>query len=51
MKLTHESYGIITTIETDHDDTDMEEMITHVRHLLLAIGFHPDTIKEYLEDY
>jgi len=50
MKLSHESYGEKVTIEIDHDDIDMEKMYHLIQKLLLAVGYHSDTVKEYFEE-
>jgi len=49
MKITLKHYDVKYTIETEHDDFDMEHMINDIiRPLLLVMGFHPNTIDEYL---
>ena len=47
MKLTYEAQGVKTTVETESDGMVMEEMYEMVQRLLLAAGFHHETVKEY----
>jgi hypothetical protein len=54
MKMTIESYGKKTSIETDHDDVGIAEYIDMVNVFLLSVGFHQETIldgfKEFIEE-
>ena len=49
MKISYEAHGEKFSIETGHDDVDMEEAYQLIQQLLLSAGFHPDTVKEYFE--
>ena len=46
MKLTYKAYNIETSIETDYDDTTINDFWERCRHLALAIGFHIDNVNE-----
>jgi len=46
MKLTLEHYGTKITIETKHDDVNIEELQELLRSLCLAAGYSEENIKE-----
>ncbi len=51
MKITAEAYGRKITIEEEDDGQTMDDMIENfIRPLLLALLYHPDTVKEYLDE-
>lgn len=47
MKITYESYGRKYSIELDHDDVTLDELVPLIRHLLLSAGFHQSSIQQY----
>jgi hypothetical protein len=46
MKLQLTSYKKIYTIETEHEDLDIEEYLDLMKRLLLASGFMEKTVDE-----
>jgi hypothetical protein len=46
MKLTLEHYGTKITIETKHDDVNIQELQELLRSLCLAAGYSHENIKE-----
>ena len=48
MKITLEHYGTKITIETKHDDVNIEELQELLRSLCLAAGDSHENIKEML---
>ena len=49
-KLIFESQWYTVTIESKEPDENIEEWITLVKNGLLALGYNPDTVEEYLGD-
>ena len=47
MKLTYQAYNQKFSIETEHDDVDIEEVYQLIKQLLLSAGFSPETVDEY----
>ena len=49
MKITIEDEGFRKRrVEVETDATALSEVIDEIRGLLLAWGFHPDNVEEYL---
>ena len=48
MKLSLEMHGLKTIIEEDRDDYDVFEMAVFLRNILLAQGFHPESVDKIL---
>lgn len=49
MKITVEMDKRIVTIETDDGDVNAESLVFDYFHpIMLALGFHPNTVKNYL---
>jgi hypothetical protein len=48
MKLQLIAYNKTYTIETEHDDLAIDEYFDHFRGVLVASGFHPSTIDDYI---
>lgn len=46
MKLILEQHGTTVTIETEGDCQTIYEMADYCRELLLAQGYHPDSVSE-----
>ena len=40
--------GQTYSVEVAHSDLHMEEMLKLLHGLLLAVGYHPKTVKKYL---
>jgi hypothetical protein len=50
FKLTLEHYGTSISVEVDHSDVDLEEVVRLFRSLLIAAGFPKDDIDFYLKE-
>jgi len=50
MKLLLEMHGVKYSIESEHDDYTVNEMFEIFGGLLISAGYHPDNIKEILEE-
>jgi len=50
MKITIQNYDRQVTVDTGHDDMDIYEVGTELRYLLVAVGFHPESVKEILPE-
>jgi hypothetical protein len=50
FKLTLEHYGTSISVEVDHSDVDLEEVMRLFRSLLIAAGFPKDDIDFYLKE-
>jgi hypothetical protein len=50
FKLTLEHYGTSITVEVDHSDVDLEEVMRLFRSLLIAAGFPKSNIDFYLNE-
>ena len=48
MKITLEAFSQTFTIENDHDDCAMDEVVQLLRQLLVGSGFAEETVREYL---
>ena len=48
MKLTLEMWGTTYSVTNDHEGVTITEMIDLLRSLLLAAGFHPNTVNDAL---
>ena len=48
MTLTYTAHGRTVSVRTDHDDLTIDQVLEHLRSLLLAAGFHPKTVEEAL---
>ena len=46
MKITLEQLGTTVTIETEGDCQTVYEMADYCRELMLAQGYHPDSVSE-----
>ena len=46
MKITYTSYGITSTIETEHDDIDIDELGKMLYNLCLTQTWSPVLLKE-----
>lgn len=50
MKVSAEHYNVKVTIEIDHDNTTVEEVVCDlIRPLLLALGYGPDIVDKWIE--
>ena len=49
-KITIEQYGNKYSIELDHADVNISEVYEALKQILLASGWHIDTVKEMLND-
>jgi len=50
MKLSLERYGVKVTVDTDHDDLTLDDVIDNlVKPLLCAAGFHHNSIMEWFD--
>lgn len=49
MKITIENYGKIFSFESEQEDWTLEDLNEIIDGLLIAIGYHPDTVKESRE--
>lgn len=38
----------VITLRVDHSEQSLSDMLDNVREFLLAVGYHPDTVNEYL---
>lgn len=45
MRITLTAYKRTTTIEWDHDDLNGDDLAEGLKSLLLASGWHPETVK------
>jgi hypothetical protein len=50
MIFTATHHGQTVTIDDDRDDLTIEEAVRMLRHLLLAMGYHPDNVNEYFPE-
>lgn len=46
LTLTH--YGTTITIEVDHSDVPIDEAVEMCKQLLIAAGYHPDNVNQYI---
>lgn len=46
MKITIENYGKTFSFESEKEDYNIDELCEIIDGLLMAMGFHPDTVKE-----
>ena len=49
-KITIEQYGCKYSVELDHSDVTTEEVFNGVKQVLLASSWHPDQVKEILNE-
>jgi hypothetical protein len=49
-KISIENHGSKFTVEFDHFDTTVEEILDSFIGLMLAAGYHPNSIEEYLKE-
>ncbi len=50
MRITLESYGRKHVTEFDHDDCTIDDYVESFFNLLVASGFHRDTVKRGFEE-
>ncbi len=48
--LTAQHYDKKITVEFDHSDTDIDEVMDAVETLIIGMGFHPNALKRWVED-
>lgn len=48
LSVTH--YGVTISVSEDHDDQTFEQMLGHVKTLLLAMGYPPKTVEDEFGD-
>ena len=51
MKITATAHGTTVSIEDEKDDLNIQELGLLLRKLTLALGYHPDTVSEILDEY
>ena len=51
MKITIENYGKKMSVETDHEDADIEEYLDIIFGLLVTATFNPQTILNGFKDF
>ena len=49
-KITIEMNGKKYSIEVGHSDLLAEDFVALIREMMLAIGYHPDTVDKYLPE-
>ena len=50
MKITVTAYGTTVSIEEERDDLTIQELGILLRKLTLALGYHPDSVSEILDE-
>lgn len=48
--LTAQHYDKKITVEFDHSDTDLDEVMDAVETLIIGMGFHSDSLKRWIVD-
>lgn len=51
MKISLKSYNTTTTIETDHDDLNMDELLDIFKSITICAGFLPESWDEAIREY
>lgn len=49
MKISVEQYGVKVTVEIDHDDQNMYEMLEHFKSALLALTYQEGSWKDAIQ--
>jgi hypothetical protein len=49
MKISIEQYGVKVTVEVDHDDQNMYEMLEHFKSALLALTYQEGSWKDVIQ--
>lgn len=44
------SYGTATSVVLE-GERDLHSLMQDIKLFLLGVGFHPESVKEYIEDY
>lgn len=50
MKIEIKNYGNTYSVETEHDDLDISEIIEIITGLLLQVGFHKESINNAIKE-
>jgi len=50
FRITIEHYDKKVSIEVDHSDVSMDDLWDMLRQITLAVGYHPETVKEYFDE-
>ncbi len=49
MKISVEQYGVKVTVEVDHDDQNMYEMLEHFKSVLMALTYQEGSWKDVIQ--
>ena len=48
--ITAQQYGTKVSVELDHSDTDIDELFDAFETLVIGLGYHPDSWKQWIMD-
>ena len=48
--ITGQQYGTKVSVELDHSDTELDELMDAFETLVIGLGYHPDSWKQWIVD-
>lgn len=50
MKISITQHGTTCSVETQHDELTIDEVVEHIKGLLVASGYHPESVDNHIKD-